>query len=143
MFVELRCFTLCIDQILSKVPLDFTFRKLLFEVLVDGVGTFTNTFCLFKNWELSLVVFLHPSLDLLARFRFLCSKLVARHSNDLETTAVIFIVHLFVLAVVPIRVFSLRGNIDENGNFALSHQFFQTTCLTTNFRDLAVKQLLA
>ena len=66
MLVELHCFAFSIDQVLSKVPLDFTFRKLLLEVLVDGVGAIAFNVRLVKNWERSVVVLHHPGLDLIA-----------------------------------------------------------------------------
>ena len=64
MIVELDRFAFSIDEIFGKVPLNFTFRKLLFEIFVDRVGAPTNNFHLFKNWELNLEVVLHPGLDL-------------------------------------------------------------------------------
>ena len=64
--VELKSFAIGSDEILGKVPLDFTFGKLLLEVLVDGVGTVALNVRLVKNWERSVVVLHHPGLDLIA-----------------------------------------------------------------------------
>ena len=63
--VELKSFTIGSDEVFGKVPLDFTFRKLLLEVLVDGVGAIALNVRLLKDRELSLVGLLYPSLDLI------------------------------------------------------------------------------
>ena len=66
MLVELHRFAFSIDKVFGEVPLDFTFRKLLLEVLVDGVGAVAFNVRLVKNWERSVVVLHHPGLDLIA-----------------------------------------------------------------------------
>ena len=65
MLVELGRLAFSIDKVFGKVPLDFTFRKLLLEVLVDGVGAIALNVRLLKDRELSLVGLFHPSLDLI------------------------------------------------------------------------------
>ena len=63
--VELDSFAIGIDEILGEVPRDFSVWQLLLEVFVDAVGIVALNFHLLYNWELSLVFFLHPGLDLL------------------------------------------------------------------------------
>ena len=114
MGVELDEVTLSVDEVLGKVPGDLGIGSLSLQVLVDGTGILTLDISLAEEGESNRVVRSDPLVDLLLRPWFLCTELVTGNSEDSESTGLMGGVHLFVLAVVPIRQASLGSNIDHN-----------------------------
>ena len=114
MGVELDELPLSIEEVLSEVPLNLCIWCLLLEVAVKRGDALTLHVNLAEKWECARVVLSDPVLDLLFRPGFLGAKLVARVSEDAESALPVLVVHLFVLAVVPIRESSLGCNIDDN-----------------------------
>ena len=111
---ELDELTLAIEQVLGEVPSDLAVRRLCLQVLVEGRSVVTLDVYFAHEWLGELIIGLHPLLDLSLRPRLLRAKLVAREGQNPQAVALVRIVHLLVLAIVPIGQASLRGHIDDD-----------------------------
>ena len=113
---ELDDLALTVEQVLSEVPFDLVIWRLRLQVLVDRRSRVTFDIDFAHEVEANLVVGLDPLLDFSLRLRFLRTELVARECQDSQTIALVCIVHLFVLAIVPIGQASLGCDVDhDNG----------------------------
>ena len=106
--------TILVNKISGEIPRDIIVRSLLFEVLEEGAGFTADDFLLFDDWERDLVRLEKPGPNLLIRIWFFFSELVAGNCDDSEASSVIFVVHLFVLAIVLFCIPSLRSHIDND-----------------------------
>ena len=115
--VELNHVAVTIDEVLSKVPLDFGVGHGGRQVLVQRTGIVTFDVAFAQNGERDSKLSLNPLEDLLLGPGLLGTKLVAGVAEDLEASATMRLVHFLVLAIVSLGQASLRGNIDHNDGF--------------------------
>ena len=120
---ELDNLTLAVEQVLGKVPGDFTIGRLRSQVLEDRAGVVPIDIDLAHDWESDLVVLFDPVLDRGLIIRLLRAKLVAREGQDLQAVCLVGVVHLLVLAIVPIGQASLRGYIDDDDGLGSLGEF--------------------
>ena len=138
---ELDYLALTIEQVLGEVPLDLAIRRLRLQVLEEGRGCVTFDVDFAHAFEANLVVGLDPLLDLSLRPRLLRTKLVARECQNSQTIARVCIVHLLVLAIVPIGQASLRRDVDyDNGLRTLDEGADRHFRFISNPADEALKE---
>ena len=142
MSVELDDLTLAIEQVLGEVPSDLAVRRLCLQILENCTSVLILDIYFAHEWLCELIIGLHPLLDLSLRPRLLRAKLVAGEGQNPQTIALVRIVHLLVLAIVPIRQASLRGHIDhDDGLCTLNEVAHRLLRLARNPADKNIHKL--
>lgn len=105
--------------------------RVLPKFLKNYVSFISINFYLVHQWKRCPHCFLSIIFNLLVVCRFLLQKLIARKSNDLQTTRLVFIVNVDKFNILPMRVRSF-------GSYINNYCQFKTACEVSNFLFLTI-----